>query len=103
MFGAKWSEIALAKWEACDVVAEIDRLQTRYTRWAVALGLVILLGLLMCLGEHKPHEVVLGVLLIMVGVIQLAVLRIGTHVKLTGYQVLWAQQQGKGGGPAKKT
>lgn len=77
-----------------DILKKVTKLEVRYWLWLIACIVIALFGvnLMLAAPSGNTKQLAFGLLLAIIGCIDIAVIKIWVHIKLSMYRTLWHQQ-----------
>jgi hypothetical protein len=92
----KWSEMLDEQWQVWDVKRRADELQRTYHVWnAVGILMTIVGAVIICVSEDT-RIVGLGLFLALTGMINVAIMKIWVHTKMSMLHVIWEMRREHG-------
>jgi hypothetical protein len=93
MAESQWSEKLIAKWRDRDVPSQIDELQLVYKKWIIVCALITGGGAAMMMTTPNPRVIALGLFLAITGMVNVVLMKIWAHIKLSMLRVVWELQK----------
>ncbi len=96
MADSKWSEKLMAKWENRDIAGQIDEVQREFKKWIVICIAITGGGAGMMMTTSNVRIVALGLFLAITGIVNVALMKVWAHIKLSMLRVVWELQRDVG-------
>ena len=92
----KWSEMLDEQWQVWDVKRRADELQRAYHVWNAAGILMTIIGAVIICVSDDTRIVGLGLFLALTGMINVAIMKIWVHTKMSMLHVIWEMRREHG-------
>jgi len=95
MATGKWSQTFTEYKTIDDIRAKVDKLQKLFNKWYVVCVAITAGGAAMMTATGNLRIIAFGLFLALTGIINIAVLKLWAHTRLSMYRIVWEMQNQK--------